>query len=59
MSEDPGLAAAIGPEEVPVSAEELQAGRDAVPVDAEDQGDPHEAAAESHHDAGPGQEHPE
>ena len=59
MDPDPGLAGDIGPEPVPVSAEQLAAGRDAEPADAADQGQAHQAAEESHHDAGPGQEHPE
>jgi hypothetical protein len=59
MDPDPGLAADIGPDPVPVSAEQLAGGRDAVPAASEDQGRPHEAAEEAHHDAGPGQEHPE
>jgi hypothetical protein len=59
MDPDPGLAADIGPEPVPVSAEQLEAGRDADPADESEQGRAHEAAEESHDDAGPGQEHPE
>ena len=59
MDPDPGLAAAVGPEPVPISAEELTGGKDAEPADLGDQGRPHEAAEEAHHDAGPGQEHPE
>ena len=56
---DPGLASDIGPEMSPVTAEQLAAGRDAVPTDDADQGREHELAEESHHEAGPGQEHPE
>jgi len=59
MDPDPGLAADIGPEPVPVSAEQLAEGRDAVPTEGTEQGRAHDAAEESHHDAGPGQEHPE
>jgi hypothetical protein len=59
MDPDPGLAADIGPEPVPVSPEQLSAGRDAEPADEAEQGRAHDAAEESHHDAGPGQEHPE
>jgi hypothetical protein len=59
MDPDPGLAAEVGPEPVPISADELAAGRDAEPAAAADQGRPHDAAEEAHHDAGPGQEHPE
>ncbi len=56
---DPALADDIGPEPSPVTAEQLAAGKDAVPVDGAEQGEPHELAEQSHHDAGPGQEHPE
>ncbi len=47
----------IGPEPVPVTAEQLAAGRDAVP--AEDEDVERDLAAESHDDAGPEQEQPE
>ncbi len=59
MDPDPGLAADMGPAPVPVTAEQLTAGRDADPADDAEQGRSHELAEESHHDAGPGQEHPE
>ena len=59
MDPDPGLAADIGPEPVPVSADQLAAGMDAEPTDVAEQGRAHQLAEESHHDAGPGQEHPE
>ncbi len=59
MDPDPGLAAGMGPEPAPVSAGQLAAGRDADPADEAEQGRSHELAEESHHDAGPGQEHPE
>jgi hypothetical protein len=56
---DPGIVDEIGPELVPVTAEQLAAGRDAEPADESEQGRGHELAEESHHGAGPGQEHPE
>ena len=57
MDPDPGLAEAIGPEPVPVSAEQLAAGRDAVPADPDEQGTAAQLAEESHDDGGPGDQH--
>ena len=54
---DPGLAGEIGPEPVPVSAEQLAAGRDAVPADPDEQGTAAQLAEESHDDGGPGDQH--
>jgi hypothetical protein len=48
----------VGPEPVPVTAEQLAAGRDAVPAEPGDE-EALELAAESHDDAGPEQEQPE
>ena len=59
MDADTALAAETGPDPVPVTAEQLAAGRDAEPADVAEQGRSHQLAEESHVDAGPGQEHPE
>jgi hypothetical protein len=51
----------VGPDPVPVTAEQLAAGRDAVPAspEPEEQDDERREAAASHDDAGPEQEQPE
>ena len=54
---DPGLAAEIGPEPVPVSAEQLSAGRDADPSDVDQQDPAARLAEESHDEGGPGDQH--
>ncbi len=56
---DPSLVEEVGPAPAPVTAEQLRAGRDAEPADVVEQGPAHRLAEESHHDAGPDQEHPE
>jgi hypothetical protein len=56
---DPDLAEDIGPAPVPVSAEQLAAGRDAVPTDVAGPEGTQQLAEESHDDAGPEQEQPE
>jgi hypothetical protein len=49
----------IRPEPVPVSAEQLAAGKDAEPAEVVEQSDVQRLAEASHDDAGPEQEQPE
>lgn len=57
MDPDPGLAQEIGPEAVPVTAEQLAAGRDADPADLAEQDATARMAEESHDQSGPGDQH--
>ncbi len=57
MDPDPGLAAEIGPEPVPVTADQLAAGRDADPAGLVEQDPAAQLAEESHDDGGPGDQH--
>ena len=54
MDPDPGLAGEIGPEPVPVTAEQLAAGKDADPAEVAEHGDAQRLAEESHDEGGPG-----